>query len=100
MKDRKRYPISRIEIVGATDVGQKRLRNEDSFRIIQSDDCPDNIDGALRVLKKRLQYDGISNELRKRDHFISRGEKRRQAKKAGKRREQREIQKRLEEFGF
>ena len=59
-----------------------------------------NIDGALRVLKKRLQYDGISNELRKRDHFISRGEKRRQAKKAGKRREQREIQKRLEEFGF
>ena len=59
-----------------------------------------NIDGALRVLKKRLQYDGITNELRKRDHFISKGEKRRQAKKAGKRREQREIQKRLEEFGF
>ena len=59
-----------------------------------------NIDGALRVLKKRLQYDGISNELRKRDHFISKGEKHRQAKKAGKRREQREIQKRLEEFGF
>ena len=59
-----------------------------------------NIDGALRVLKKKLQYDGISNELRKRDHFISKGEKRRQAKKAGKRREQREIQKRLEEFGF
>ena len=59
-----------------------------------------NIDGALRVLKKRLQYDGISNELRKRDHFISKSEKRRQAKKSGRRREQREIQKRLEEFGF
>ena len=59
-----------------------------------------NIDGALRVFKKKLQYDGMPNELRKRDHFISRGEKRRQAKKAGKRREQREIQKRLEEFGF
>ena len=59
-----------------------------------------NIDGALRVLKKRLQYDGLTNELRKRDHFISKGEKRRQAKKAGRRREQREIQKRLEEFGF
>ena len=59
-----------------------------------------NIDGALRVLKKRLQYDGITNELRKRDHFISKGEKRRQAKKAAKRREQREIQKHLEEFGF
>ena len=59
-----------------------------------------NIDGALRVFKKRLQYDGMTNEFRKRDHFISKGEKRRQAKKAGKRREQREIQKRLEEFGF
>ena len=59
-----------------------------------------NIDGALRVFKKKLQYDGMPNELRKRDHFISKGEKRRQAKKAGRRREQREIQKRLEEFGF
>ena len=59
-----------------------------------------NMDGALRVFKKRLQYDGMTNELRKRDHFISKGEKCRQAKKAGKRREQREIQKRLEEFGF
>jgi len=59
-----------------------------------------NIDGALRVLKKRLQLDGMTNELRKREHFISKGQKRRQAKKAAKRREQREIQKRLEEFGF
>ena len=59
-----------------------------------------NIDGALRVLKKKLQYEGIFNELRKREHFVSKGEKRRQAKKAGRRREQREIQKRLDEFGF
>ena len=59
-----------------------------------------NIDGALRVLKKKLQYEGIFNELRKREHFVSKGEKRRQAKKAGRRREQREIQKRLDELGF
>ena len=59
-----------------------------------------NIDGALRVLKKKLQFDGMTNELRKREHFISKGQKRRQAKKAAKRIEQREIQKRLEEFGF
>jgi ribosomal protein S21 len=59
-----------------------------------------NMDGALRVFKKRLQEDGLTNELRKRDHFISKGEKRRQSKKSGRRREQREIQKRLEEFGF
>ena len=42
----------------------------------------------------------MTNELRKREHFISKGQKRRQSKKAAKRREQREIQKRLEEFGF
>jgi len=59
-----------------------------------------NIDGALRVFKKRLQEDGLTNEFRKRDHFISKGEKHRQSKKAGRRREQREIQKRLEEVGF
>ena len=59
-----------------------------------------NIDGALRVLKKRLQYDGMTNELRKRDHFISKGEKRRQAKKASKRRVQKENEKRFEELGF
>ena len=55
-----------------------------------------NIDGALRVLKKKLQYEGIFNELRKREHFVSKGEKRRQAQKAGRRRAQREIQKRLD----
>ena len=59
-----------------------------------------NIDGALRVLKKKLQLDGLTNELRKREHFVSKGQKRREAKKSAKRRAQRESQNRLEEFGF
>ena len=49
MKDEKPLPKLKIEIVGATDVGQKRLRNEDSFRIIEPEDCPRNIDGVLIV---------------------------------------------------
>lgn len=49
MKDGNQLPISKIEIVGATDVGQKRKRNEDSFRIIEPEDCPSNIDGVLIV---------------------------------------------------
>ena len=49
MKDGKPLPVSKIDIVGATDVGQKRLRNEDSFRIIEPEDCPSNIDGVLIV---------------------------------------------------
>ena len=59
-----------------------------------------NLDGALRVLKKKLQNEGVFNELRKREYFISRGEKRRRGKAAGKRRAQKDQQKRLSEFGF
>jgi small subunit ribosomal protein S21 len=59
-----------------------------------------NVDKACRILKKKLQQDGLFNELRKREFFESRGTKRRRAKAAGKRRAQNEQQKRLEEFGF
>ena len=59
-----------------------------------------NVEGAMRVLKKKLQEDGIFNELRNREYFIAKGEKRRRAKAAGKRRAQKETKKKLEEFGF
>ena len=59
-----------------------------------------NVDQALRILKKKLQIDGLFNELREREHFVSRGEKRRRAKAAGKRRNQKEQRKRQEELGF
>ena len=54
----------------------------------------------MRILKKKLQQDGIFNELRNREHFVSKGEKRRKAQAAAKRRQEKAIQKRLEEFGF
>ncbi len=59
-----------------------------------------NMDKALRILKKKLQDDGFFNELRKREYYMSKGEKRRLAKAAGKRRVQKEKEKRFEEFGF
>jgi small subunit ribosomal protein S21 len=59
-----------------------------------------NVDKAMRILKKKLQDDGFFNELRKREFYMSKSEKRRQAKKAGKRRVQKENEKRLEELGF
>jgi len=59
-----------------------------------------NVEGALRVLKKKLQDDGIFNDLRNREAFMSKGEKRRRAKAAGKRRAQKETQRKLEEYGF
>ena len=59
-----------------------------------------NVDKASRILKKKLQQDGIFNELRNREHFVSKGEKRRKAQAAAKRRQEKAIQKRLEDFGF
>jgi len=59
-----------------------------------------NVDQALRILKKKLQLDGMFNELREREHFVSRGEKRRRAKAAGIRRCKKELNKRKEELGF
>ena len=59
-----------------------------------------NVDKAMRILKKKLQDDGFFNELRKREYYMTRSEKRRLAKAAGKRRVQKENEKKLEEFGF
>ena len=59
-----------------------------------------NVEGALRVLKKKLQEDGIFNKLREQEFFRSKGEKRRIAKAAGKARAKKETQRKLEEDGF
>ena len=59
-----------------------------------------NVDQAIRVLKKKLQQDGLFNELREREFFTSRAEKRRREKAAGIRRQRLEDAKReLEEMG-
>ena len=34
-----------------------------------------NVDKALRILKKKLQQDGFFNELREREYYTSKGEK-------------------------
>lgn len=59
-----------------------------------------NVDGALRVLKKKLQKEGFYSELREREFYKTKGEKRRLAKAAGRRRYLKELEKREEEFGF
>jgi small subunit ribosomal protein S21 len=60
----------------------------------------DNMDQAIRVLKKKLQQDGLFNELREREYYSTRSEKRRRSKAAAIRRQKREAVKReLEESG-
>ena len=56
-----------------------------------------NVDQAIRVLKKKLQQDGLFNELREREYYTSRSEKRRRSKAAAIRRQKREAVKREEE---
>lgn len=45
-----------------------------------------DISRALRILKKKLQEEGDTKELRERQHFVSEGERKRLAERAGKRR--------------
>ena len=59
-----------------------------------------NVDQAMRILKKKLMLDGLFNELRERECFVSKSEKRRRAKAAGRRRFLKEQQNRKDEVGF
>ena len=55
---------------------------------------------ALRTLKKKMQNEGIFNELRERTGFKSRGEKRRLEKAAGRRRYLKKQQKLKDARGY
>ena len=59
-----------------------------------------NVDKAIRVLKNKLQQEGVFNELREREYYMTKGEKRRRAKAAAIRRSKKAEEKRLKEFGF
>jgi len=59
-----------------------------------------NIEQAIRVLKKKLQNEGFFNELRKREFYESKGEKERRKRSAGKRRAYKALEKRQQEQGF
>ena len=59
-----------------------------------------NVEKALRVLKKKLQEDGLFNELREREFAMTKGEKGRRDHAAGRRRQAKTLQKRMDEFGY
>ena len=71
----------------------RQVKNKDGT--ITSD-----VNGALRVLKKKLMKDGFFQELRERSHFTSKGEKKRKAKAAGRRRYLKKVEKRQMELGY
>ena len=59
-----------------------------------------NVDKAMRVLKNKLQQEGVFNELREREYYMTKGEQRRKAKAAAIRRTKKALENRLEEHGF
>ena len=59
----------------------------------------DDVQGAMRVLKKRMQNEGIFNELRERKGHKTRGEKKRLQRAAGRRRWLKKVDK-LKEQGL
>ena len=55
-----------------------------------------DVNKALRILKKRMQIEGLFNEMRERTFYQTRGEKRRLAKAAGRRRWLKKVEKNKE----
>ena len=55
-----------------------------------------DVNKALRILKKRMQNEGLFNEMREKTYFQTRGEKRRLAKAAGRRRWLKKVEKNKE----
>ena len=59
-----------------------------------------NVEKALRLLKKKLQEDGLFNDLRDREFHMTKCEKERRKRSAGKRRAFKALEKRKQEQGF
>jgi small subunit ribosomal protein S21 len=59
-----------------------------------------NVDKAMRVLKNKLQEESFFNELREREYYMTKGEKKRKAKAAAIRRNKKTLETRLEELGY
>ena len=58
-----------------------------------------DVNGAIRVLKKKLMKEGLFQELRERTSHKTRGEKKRRQRAAGKKRWERKLEKRKHELG-
>lgn len=59
-----------------------------------------NIDGALRALKKKLQQERIFNDIRRKEYHETKGQKRRRKAAAGRQRWLKEDKKRKDELGL
>jgi small subunit ribosomal protein S21 len=60
----------------------RKSHKKEDFDSYSIDVRNDNVEGALRILKKRIQKDGLFFELKKREFYAKPSEKRRMKKAA------------------
>lgn len=76
------------------------MKNKNEKQGLQVDVHNNDINKAMRKLKKKIAEDGILQELRKREYYQSRGTKRRLAKEAAIRRYKRNQAKQRATLGY
>ncbi|HEY3916763.1 MAG TPA: 30S ribosomal protein S21 [Stellaceae bacterium] len=59
-----------------------------------------NVDGALRVLKKKMQREGVFREMKLRRQYEKPSERRAREKAEGVRRYRKAMRKRMERLGY
>ena len=79
---------------------QRKYNEERQLQGLKVEVRNNDVTKALRVLKKRMQNEGIFNELRERTFFRKKSEKRRLAKSAGRRRWLNKVEKMKEVRGY
>jgi small subunit ribosomal protein S21 len=82
------------------DFKNKKKNNKDQLQGLTVVVRNGDVNGAMRVLKKKLIRDGLFQELRERSFFESRGTKRRKEKAAATRRQKRKLLKEQDENGY
>jgi small subunit ribosomal protein S21 len=82
------------------DFKNKKKNNKDQLQGLTVVVRNGDVNGAMRVLKKKLIRDGLFQELRERSFFESRGTKRRKEKAAATRRQKRKLLKEQNENGY
>ena len=59
-----------------------------------------NVDGAMRLLKKKMQREGVFREMKLRRHYEKPSERRAREKAEGIRRYRKAMRKRMERMGY
>ena len=79
---------------------QKKYNEERQLQGLKVEVRNNDMNKALRVLKKRLQNEGVLNELRERAFFRIKSERTRLAQSAGRRRWLKRVEKMKEVRGY